>query len=416
MRRHVAGEGGEPGSLQEEPFPAVGGVGTEPRDRGDIGQSPKHLTVGGVAHRLQQGSPEDLLRIGSGQIGLEAVGPRPEASQGGGLDGSGEFLAREFLQGSQTGGFGRGWKVASQGREHQAEDRRAVTASSEEVILTPDDVQDDAVVRGVCVVPMAVPIGGSDMKLDIAVEQGAVRAGQDGILVVRAAGIGGDTAKEKMEAESLEGSGRVRLALPDGGDLPFVHAQVHHTRPTYNVLLMSIESVVESLRAQIREIPDYPEPGILFYDITTLLKRPGLFQRTVDMMAEPFIGQDVDVVVAMESRGFIFGAPLAYLLGAGFAPIRKLGKLPGETIQREYTLEYATNTLEIHTDAIAPGQRVLLVDDLLATGGTVAASVDIVLELGGVPVGVAVLVELPALGGRDRLARYGVPIVSFIQY
>jgi len=121
-------------------------------------------------------------------------------------------------------------------------------------------------------------------------------------------------------------------------------------------------------------------------------------------------------VVAMESRGFIFGAPLAYLLGAGFAPIRKLGKLPSDTVSREYSLEYGTNTLEIHTDAIQPGQRVLLVDDLLATGGTVAASLDIVLELGGFPAGVVVLVELPALQGRGRLDPYGVDVVSFISY
>lgn len=174
--------------------------------------------------------------------------------------------------------------------------------------------------------------------------------------------------------------------------------------------------MIEGLREKVREVPGFPNEGILFYDITTVLKDPQSFRQTVDLMASPFMDQQVDVVVAMESRGFIFGAPLAYLLNAGFAPIRKLGKLPYATVTREYQLEYATNTLEIHTDAVVPGQRVLLVDDLLATGGTVAASLDIVKELGGVPLGVVVLVELEDLGGRERLAPYGVDIISFITY
>jgi adenine phosphoribosyltransferase len=163
-------------------------------------------------------------------------------------------------------------------------------------------------------------------------------------------------------------------------------------------------------------VPDFPQPGILFYDITTVLKDASAFREAIDLMGERFRNEPIDLVVAMESRGFIFGAPLAYILGAGFAPIRKLGKLPAETVLREYTLEYATNTLEIHRDAVQPGQKVLLVDDLLATGGTVAASLDIVRELGGIPVAVAVLVELPGLGGRRRLEPYGVDVVSYIQY
>ena len=173
---------------------------------------------------------------------------------------------------------------------------------------------------------------------------------------------------------------------------------------------------VQRLRAGIREVPGFPYEGILFYDITTVLKDATLFRDAVDLMAEPFRSIQVDVVVAMESRGFIFGAPIAYELGAGFAPIRKLGKLPADKITREYSLEYATNTLELHRDAVEPGQRVLLVDDLLATGGTVAASLDIVSELEGVALAVAVLVELPSLGGRERLAPYGVDVVSFITY
>jgi|SRR5579875_3239636 len=179
---------------------------------------------------------------------------------------------------------------------------------------------------------------------------------------------------------------------------------------------MPADAVTEHLRSLVREIPGFPQEGVLFYDITTVLKDPGAYRAAVDLMAAPWRGAGIDIVVAMESRGFIFGAPLAYLLGAGFAPIRKLGKLPSDTVSREYSLEYGTNTLEIHTDAIQPGQRVLLVDDLLATGGTVAASLDIVLELGGFPAGVVVLVELPALQGRGRLDPYGVDVVSFISY
>ena len=170
------------------------------------------------------------------------------------------------------------------------------------------------------------------------------------------------------------------------------------------------------LRSKIREIPGFPHKGILFYDITTLLQDATAFRHTIDLMAADFRGASIDVVAAMESRGFIFGAPLAYLLGAGFAPIRKLGKLPSQKLTREYALEYGTNTLEMHVDAVAPGQRVLLVDDLLATGGTVAASLEMVRELGAIPVAVAVLVELQALKGRARLAEYGVEIASQLVY
>ncbi len=182
------------------------------------------------------------------------------------------------------------------------------------------------------------------------------------------------------------------------------------------MLMTPHTDMVERLRSNIREVPGFPHEGILFYDITTVLGRGDLFRDAVDLMCEPFSDRDVDVVVAMESRGFIFGAPIAYQLGVGFAPIRKLGKLPAEKVTREYTLEYASNTLEMHRDAVEPGQRVLLVDDLLATGGTVAASLEIVEELGGVPIGVVVLVELPVLGGRERLKSHGVDVVSFITF
>ena len=125
----------------------------------------------------------------------------------------------------------------------------------------------------------------------------------------------------------------------------------------------------EELRAKIREIPDFPKPGILFYDITTLLKDPAAYRESIDLMLEPYKDEQVDIVVGMESRGFIFSAPMAYELNAGLVPVRKLGKLPAETITVEYALEYGSNTLEIHRDAIQPGQKVLIVDDLLATGG-----------------------------------------------
>jgi adenine phosphoribosyltransferase len=158
-----------------------------------------------------------------------------------------------------------------------------------------------------------------------------------------------------------------------------------------------------SLVDHIRNVPDFPIPGILFRDITTLLKEPGAFREAVDAMIEPFRADRVDLVVGVESRGFIFATPVAYGLRAGFVPVRKLGRLPSESIRVEYELEYGTNTLELHRDAIQPGQRVLVVDDLLATGGTAAAAVDLVQQLGGDVVGLAFLVELRDLKGRERL-------------
>jgi adenine phosphoribosyltransferase len=171
---------------------------------------------------------------------------------------------------------------------------------------------------------------------------------------------------------------------------------------------------VEELRARIREVPDFPKPGILFYDITTLLKDGPSFREAIDLMLEPFLETPVDVVVGMESRGFIFSAPMAQRLGVGLVPVRKLGKLPHETLSVEYALEYGSNTLEIHRDAIAEGQRVLIVDDLLATGGTVRGTVDLVRRLGGEIVGLSFLVELLFLKGRDRLKEF--PVSSVIQY
>jgi adenine phosphoribosyltransferase len=171
---------------------------------------------------------------------------------------------------------------------------------------------------------------------------------------------------------------------------------------------------VEELRAKIREIPDFPKPGILFYDITTLLKDPASFKESIQLMMEPFRSERIDIVVGMESRGFIFSAPMAYELGAGLVPVRKLGKLPAETLSVEYALEYGSNTLEIHRDAIQPGQRVLIVDDLLATGGTVHGTIELVERLKGEVAGLAFLVELEFLKGRERLE--GRRVTSVIRY
>ncbi len=171
---------------------------------------------------------------------------------------------------------------------------------------------------------------------------------------------------------------------------------------------------VEDLRSKIREIPDFPKPGILFYDITTLLKDPAAFRESIQLMMEPFKGEKVDIVVGMESRGFIFSAPMAYELGAGLVPVRKLGKLPAETLSVEYALEYGSNTLEIHRDSIEPGQRVLIVDDLLATGGTVQGTIELVERLKGEVAGLAFLVELDFLHGRERLT--GHHVTSVIRY
>jgi adenine phosphoribosyltransferase len=164
----------------------------------------------------------------------------------------------------------------------------------------------------------------------------------------------------------------------------------------------------DDLRGKIREVPDFPKPGILFYDITTLLKDADAFRDVVDRMADQVKDAGIELVVGMESRGFIFSAPLAYKMGAGFVPVRKLGKLPAETIEVEYALEYGTATLEIHKDAIQPRQRVLIVDDLLATGGTVIGTIELVRRLGGEIAGLSFMVELSALHGRDKLGEFTV--------
>ena len=160
---------------------------------------------------------------------------------------------------------------------------------------------------------------------------------------------------------------------------------------------------MDHLKKKIRHVPDFPKAGILFYDITTLLQDPDGFRQAVDSLAEPFKDQHIDVVVGIESRGFIFGSAVADRLGTGFTPVRKPGKLPSTTLSETYALEYGTDTLEIHDDAIRKGQRVLIVDDLLATGGTARATTDLVKRLGGEVHALAFLIELVALNGRQRL-------------
>jgi adenine phosphoribosyltransferase len=159
-----------------------------------------------------------------------------------------------------------------------------------------------------------------------------------------------------------------------------------------------------ALRALVRDIPDFPQPGVVFKDITPMLAEPAALRAAVDGLAEPFLGHGVERVVGIEARGFILAAPVAERLGAGFVPVRKPGKLPWRTEQITYALEYGTDALEVHLGAVEPGQRVLIVDDVLATGGTAASTATLLERLGAEVVGLSFLIELGFLGGRDRLA------------
>jgi adenine phosphoribosyltransferase len=171
---------------------------------------------------------------------------------------------------------------------------------------------------------------------------------------------------------------------------------------------------MQDLKAAIRQIPDWPRKGILFYDVTTLLKNGQCFRQVVDALVAPFQDKPVELVLGIEARGFIFAPTVAYALNAGFVPVRKPGKLPAPTHRAVYQLEYGADSLEIHQDAIEPGQRVLIVDDLIATGGTARAVADLVQVMGGIVLGFAFLVELEFLNGRDRLADY--QITSVLKY
>jgi adenine phosphoribosyltransferase len=180
--------------------------------------------------------------------------------------------------------------------------------------------------------------------------------------------------------------------------------------PSQSVSVMN----ADQLKHLIREVPDFPKKGILFYDITTLLKDKTGFATLIDKFSEHYIAQDVDLVLGMEARGFIFAPALAYRLNAGFVPVRKPGKLPAETVKYDYALEYGSNSLEIHKDAIQKGQRVLIVDDLLATGGTAEATANLAASLGAEIVGLGFVVELEFLKGREKLRGYEV--MSLLRY
>ena len=171
----------------------------------------------------------------------------------------------------------------------------------------------------------------------------------------------------------------------------------------------------ELVKAKIRDVHDFPKPGIIFKDITTAIKHPETLRRIINFLTEEFKDAGIDYVVGVESRGFIFGTPLAYNLGAGFVPIRKPGKLPAKTEKITYELEYGTDSVEIHSDAIEPGKRVLIIDDLLATGGTAGAACELVKKTGGVTAAIAFVVELSFLNGRNKLPK-DVKIVSMIEY
>lgn len=171
---------------------------------------------------------------------------------------------------------------------------------------------------------------------------------------------------------------------------------------------------MDELKKLIREVPDYPKPGILFYDLTTLLQNKQGFHLLIEKLCDKFIGKHIDVVAGIEARGFIFAPALAYRLGAGFVPVRKPNKLPWKTAQVSYQLEYGTDKLEIHRDAVRPGERVLVCDDLLATGGTAAAATQLIRNLGGEIAGAAFAVELTFLHGRKKLE--GTEVFSLIQY
>jgi adenine phosphoribosyltransferase len=170
------------------------------------------------------------------------------------------------------------------------------------------------------------------------------------------------------------------------------------------------------IKSRIRTVPHYPKQGIMFRDITTLLKDPVGFRTTIDELAKRYGDMKIDKIAGIESRGFILGAPLAYVLGKGFVPIRKKGKLPAETIGHDYELEYGTDRIEIHTDAISKGERVLLVDDLIATGGTAEAACKLIEKIGGHIVECCFIIDLPDIGGRKRLEKHGHKVFALCEF
>jgi adenine phosphoribosyltransferase len=175
-------------------------------------------------------------------------------------------------------------------------------------------------------------------------------------------------------------------------------------------------SLVSDLQSSIRTIPDYPKAGILFRDITTLLGNPRAFRRAVDELVHPWAGSKIDKVAGIEARGFIIGGAVAHQLSAGFVPIRKRGKLPHETVRIAYSLEYRLDEMEMHRDAIKPGEKTILVDDLIATGGTAEAAVKLLKEIGADVVAAIFVIDLPDLGGRTRIEKLGVPVRTLVEF
>ena len=178
--------------------------------------------------------------------------------------------------------------------------------------------------------------------------------------------------------------------------------------------MMAAAPTLDALKASIRDIPDFPKPGIVFKDITPLLQNPDLFKTTIERLAGPFMKKGITHVASIESRGFIFGAPVAYLLGAGYIPVRKKGKLPHKTISHTYNLEYGTDTLELHADAADSTARILIIDDVLATGGTAHATCQLIEKLKAKVVGLAFAIELEFLHGREKL--HGYEVTSLLKY
>ena len=176
------------------------------------------------------------------------------------------------------------------------------------------------------------------------------------------------------------------------------------------------QNILTNLRDTIKTVPDYPKEGIMFRDVTSLMQNPQAFAQVIDLFKETFAGKGITTIVGTEARGFIFGAPLAYAMGVSFVPVRKPGKLPRATLSQDYDLEYGKDTLQIHTDAITSGDSVLLVDDLLATGGTMEATANLVRQLGGTVYGAAFVVTLPELGGEKRLADLNVDITTLVEF
>ncbi|PZM13804.1 adenine phosphoribosyltransferase [Rhizobium tubonense] len=177
-----------------------------------------------------------------------------------------------------------------------------------------------------------------------------------------------------------------------------------------------MDTVASELAASIRSIPDYPKPGIIFRDITTLLGNPRAFRRAVDALVQPYVGMKIDKVAGMEARGFILGGAVAHQLSAGFVPIRKKGKLPHDIVRIAYSLEYGVDEMEMHRDAVEPGEKVILVDDLIATGGTAVGATQLLRQIGAEVVAACFVIDLPDLGGRKKLEALNVPVHTLVEF